>query len=137
MQLFQPVETKLIHILIAAGLVFWAIASVLPSASTRSENAAGGLSKIRIGSANYRKEGFGVVMIASFAIYNDNAYPVKDVTVTCRHGTPSGTIIDQSTRTIYEKITAGGYTFINDFNMGFVSPQATTSGCQATGFSRA
>ena len=38
-------------------------------------------------------------MVATFVIYNDNKFPVKDLVVTCTHTANSGTVIDSNTRT--------------------------------------
>lgn len=77
-----------------------------------------------------------MVFIASFAIHKDNDYRIKDVTVTCHHAAPSGSDIDKNARTVFEKVSSRGYTYVRDINMGFVAAQAVKTACIATGFSR-
>jgi 5-keto 4-deoxyuronate isomerase len=78
---------------------------------------------------NWYKGGFENIMLADFVFKNDNDFPVKDLTVECIHSAPSGTQIDQNTRTIYEVIPAHGTKSIQKFNMGFIHSQAERSSC--------
>ena len=94
------------------------------------------LHKLRIGGVSWEKSGFGSVMIATFVIYNDNTFPIKDVAVTCTHAADSGTIIDSNTRTIYELIKARGYYSVVKLNMGFIHSAVNSSVCHAVNFSR-
>ena len=87
------------------------------------------LRKISIESWSWRKGGFDNIMMADFVFQNDNPFPVKDLTVECVHSAPSGTKIDQNTRTIYEVIPAHGSKSITNFNMGFIDNQAERSFC--------
>src|SRR5687768_4333524 len=43
-------------------------------------------------------------MKADFTITNGNDFDIKDIRITCEHIAPSGTTIDNSTRTIYDII---------------------------------
>lgn len=73
--------------------------SSAPSGTSVQGSKTHHLSKFRIGNFRWEKGGFGAVMVATFAIYNDNEFAVKDVEVTCVHSTPGGTLIDRNTRT--------------------------------------
>lgn len=70
-----------------------------------------------------------VTFTASFTIENKNAFPVKDVEITCHHYANSGTEIDSNTRTVYEIVPAKGSKRINGFAMGFIHSQAAKSAC--------
>ncbi len=70
------------------------------------------------------------VMTASFTFVNPSDYDVKDLKVRCTHSAPSGTKIDENTRTVFEVVSARSSKAIREFNMGFVHSQATRSGCQ-------
>jgi len=82
---------------------------------------------------SWSKEGFGNVMIANFSIKNTLPWPIKDIEIQCTHSAPSGTTIDQNTRTIYERIEANKVRRISNFNMGFIHSQASRSGCNIVG----
>ena len=86
---------------------------------------------------SWNKDGFDNIMILSTDIKNPLEYTVKDIEITCTHYANSGTKIDSNTRTIYEQIPANGSLNLDDFNMGFIHTQATKSGCNVTGASRA
>lgn len=94
------------------------------------------LHNVRIGGFSWEKSGFGSVMKATFVIYNDNLFPVKDVTVTCKHAADSGTIIDSNTRTIYERVDARSYYSVIGMNMGFIHSAVNSSSCRVVNFSR-
>lgn len=78
----------------------------------------------------WSKDGFGTIMIVDLVFTNSSPYPAKDITVTCTHYAPSGTEIDSNTRTIYEVIPAKGIKKVNDFNMGFIHSQASSTTCK-------
>jgi hypothetical protein len=94
------------------------------------------LTNMRIGGFSWKTDGFGTVMVATFVIYNNNAFPVKDAVVTCFHSTNSGTAIDRNTRTVYERIEANGYQSVVEMNMGFIHSASTKSSCRVTDFTR-
>lgn len=94
------------------------------------------LKSIRLGGLRWEKSGFGTVMVATFTVYNDNPFPIKDVEVTCVHSTNSGTVIDRNTRTIYERLDARGYVAVPEMNMGFIHSAANSTRCAPTDFSR-
>ena len=87
------------------------------------------LRKIRIENFNWYKGAFDTVMLVDFVLKNDNDFPVKDLTVECVHTAPSGTKIDENTRTIYEVILAHGSKRMSKFNMGFIHTQVERSTC--------
>jgi hypothetical protein len=92
------------------------------------------LRKIHIENFNWYKDGFGNIMLVDFVFKNDNDFPVKDLTVECIHSAPSGTKIDENTRTIYEIVPAHGSKRIPKFNMGFIHSQAERSSCHITDY---
>jgi hypothetical protein len=74
--------------------------------------------------------GFGSIMIADFAIKNATDLAVKDIEVVCVLSAPSGTSVDSSRRTIYQRIGPRQTKRVSDFNMGFVHSQANSSQCR-------
>jgi hypothetical protein len=76
-----------------------------------------------------RKDEVGSILYESFTIRNDGDAAVKDLKIKCEHEAPSGTVIDSNTRTIYEIVPAHKSRTFPNFNMGFINPQATKSGC--------
>lgn len=66
---------------------------------------------------------------ASFTVDNKNTSAVKDITVHCTHFGKSGTAIDSSTRTIYDRFKPG-QTRVNGFDMGFLHDQAVSHACE-------
>ncbi len=75
------------------------------------------------------KAGFDSVMEINMTIKNNGTKDVKDLTVECVHSSNSGTVVDRNKREVYEVIKAGETKKINNFNMGFIHSQATSSGC--------
>jgi hypothetical protein len=104
-----------------------------PVATPSASNADQALRNVEIAKWSWQKGGFDSVMIATFTFKNNNDFPVKDVTVRCVHTAPSGTVIDDNTRTIYERIEPHKKHTVRDFSMGFIHSQANRSSCQVTG----
>ena len=137
----QPTSKKVLYILLAIVAVLWWFTnnSHPPSSASPSGSgtAASGdkeyvLSRVDISKFSWRKDGFGNVMEADFAITNKSNHDVKDCTIECTHSAPSGTVIDSNKRTIYEVIKAGKTRSFRNFNMGFIHSQARRSGCKIT-----
>ena len=83
---------------------------------------------------NFKKSGFGNVMIADFEIKNDSNISVKDIKIKCEHYASSGTKIDSNTRTIYEVVEANSVKKIKEQNMGFIHSQVQQSSCNIIDF---
>jgi hypothetical protein len=92
---------------------------------------------VQIINFTWRKTGFDNIMEASFTLKSNLPFTVKDIEVLCSHSAPSGTVIDNNRRTIFEILPAQGTLRINDFNMGFIHSQAQRSGCRVTSVSLA
>lgn len=73
-------------------------------------------------------------MVASFSFTNGSNHDVKDVEITCKHYAPSGTQIDENTRTIYEVFQAHKKKRIQEFEMGLIHSQAVRTNCKITDF---
>lgn len=91
--------------------------------------------QVRIADMTWSKTGFGTVMEATFKIRNANPHSVKDITILCELTAPSGTKVSRVTRTIYRRFDPG-ITNVSEFNMGFISDQASNAGCIVTDVSR-
>jgi hypothetical protein len=74
----------------------------------------------------------GLIMEADLTITNNNAYPIKDITVKCAHFAKSKTQIDSNSETFYDIIPAYESKSFRDINMGFIHNQAHTSSCRIT-----
>jgi len=79
---------------------------------------------------SWKKGGFGTTMQANFSLKNSLPWKVKDIEIRCKHSAPSGTMIDENSRTIYESIEPNKTRQISDFGMGFIHTQAHTSLCE-------
>jgi hypothetical protein len=88
------------------------------------------LESTRIAKFHGRTDESGMILYGTFTIRNDGDAAVKDLKIKCEHRAPSGTVIDSNTRTIYEIVPAHKSRTFSNFNMGFINPQATRSGCQ-------
>jgi len=104
-------------------------AAPAPPPLSRKEEA---LRHVEITKWSWKKGGFDSVMLATFTFKNNNTFAVKDITVRCTHSAESGTVIDNNTRTIYERIDAGKKHTVHDFSMGFIHTQASSSNCAIT-----
>jgi hypothetical protein len=104
-------------------------ATVEPAASSPDPHDLA-LTNTTITKLSWYKGGFGTVMMANLSIKNDGDAPVKDIEVKCEHSAPSGTKIDQNTKTIYELIPAHKTRTFRNFNMGFIDSQATGTNCR-------
>jgi hypothetical protein len=132
---------KIVFGLIILGVIINVITEKnSPTSSTATQGTSGApsresiLRKIRIENFNWYKDGFGNIMLVDFVFKNDNDFPVKDLTVKCIHSAPSGTKIDENTRTIYEVVPSHGSKRISKFNMGFIHSQAERSFCHITDY---
>jgi hypothetical protein len=129
---------KIVFGLFILGIIIHVITDKnLPDASigkSTSSSRESILKKIRIENFNWSKGGFDNIMLADFVFKNDNDFPVKDLTVECIHSAPSGTKIDENTRTIYEVVPAHGSKRMLKFNMGFIHSQVERSSCHITDY---
>ncbi|MBR0994162.1 hypothetical protein JQ580_25910 [Bradyrhizobium japonicum] len=95
------------------------------------------LGRLKVDSLTWEKDGFGTVMKASFVIRNNSTVDVKDIVVTCKHSSNSGTNIDSNTRTVYEKVPHNSYQAVIGFNMGFIHSAVSRSACSVDAYSPA
>jgi hypothetical protein len=137
----SPVYTWALAIGIVGGLGL-AILNVAGSSTTQQSAASAAYSSLpeRLPlhlRFDWTKGGFGAVMMADFTITNNSNVDVKDIEITCTHRANSGTVIDSNKRTIYERVSAGRYRIVRNFNMGFIHGQAQKSSCEITDYKRA
>jgi hypothetical protein len=95
-------------------------------------NPAEGLEVV---SFNWRKDGFGNVMVLDITLRNESDFPLRDFVINCIHSGPSGTVMDRNSRVLYEKLAAGGTHRFRNVNMGFIHSQAASSSCEVDGAS--
>lgn len=77
-----------------------------------------------------QRAGFGNIAEGTFTIWNRSTFDVKDIKIRCVHHANSGTVIDESTGTLYELVKAHSKRTFRNFNMGFMNSQAATSSCK-------
>lgn len=91
---------------------------------------------VKVASFSWRKKGFDNVMELDITIENMLPVQVKDIEIKCTHTAPSGTIIDQNKRIIYEIISSGRKRTFRKINMGFIHSQANRSSCSVVRVTR-
>jgi hypothetical protein len=123
------------------GIVFYLALSSFtglkgpPTASNRAPPAVGPKTeRVVMTQTHWTRGGFDTIMMLDFAVRNDNDYAVKDLTIKCQHFGPSGTRIDQNSRTVYERIPAHSSFSRQQFNMGFFHSQVAKSSCQVVDY---
>lgn len=89
---------------------------------------------VTISKWTWHKEGFDNVLVASFTINNANAFPVKDIEISCDEIAPSGTILGTTSRTIFNVIDPHGSKTVIAFDMGFIHPQTKGTRCLVSRF---
>ncbi len=82
----------------------------------------------------FTKGGFDSVMIANFAIENKTQSTIKDIEIVCDSYSETNTRIDSNRRTIYKLLAPGKSLEINEFNMGFISPNVSSTSCRTVKF---
>jgi hypothetical protein len=87
---------------------------------------------VKLTKTDWRKSGFGTVMVATLRFHNANDVAVKDVEVLCNQYGPSGTQIGTTVRTIYRTFPPKADTTVEDFSMGFIHIQSASAGCKVT-----
>lgn len=87
---------------------------------------------VEIKKLRWSKEAFGSVMMVDVTLENTAPVDIKDIGLTCRHYAESGTRIDANSKVIYQVVKANGTRRVNDFNMGFIHSQATSTSCEIT-----
>jgi hypothetical protein len=75
-------------------------------------------------------------MIAAIAVTNRNDHDVKDLDVKCTMHAPSGTVLGEARRTVYDVVPAEADRTFRDFNMGIIHSQANTARCNAVGLAK-
>lgn len=76
-----------------------------------------------------RKEAFGNVFVVDVTLRNDSLSNLKDFRITCRSRGRSGTELSNTTRVIYDVVTARSTRTFRELNLGFVNRQAASTAC--------
>ena len=90
------------------------------------------LNSLKLDKLEWKKGGFDNIMLLAATIKNEGTHDVKDLEISCRHSSNSGTKIDSNTKVVFELVKAGKSLRIKDFSMGFIHSQATSTSCQIT-----
>jgi hypothetical protein len=81
---------------------------------------------------DWRKDGFGVVMVLSkVTIKNPGKVAISDLRISCQTSGPSGTVISSPSTVLYERIEAGKTRTFRDVNLGFIHSQSARASCRA------
>ncbi|HEY3874038.1 MAG TPA: hypothetical protein VGM92_01045 [Candidatus Kapabacteria bacterium] len=102
----------------------------MPQPMTKLDPHEDAMKTTTIAKYHGHKDDSGMILYETFTIRNNGDAAVKDLTIKCDNGAPSGTVIDSNTRTIYQIVPAHKSRTFSNFNMGFIHPQATSSGCE-------
>jgi hypothetical protein len=130
--------TKIIGVFMVIGLINVITTNMSeqnssnPSGPPPVDPKAESLKGVSIDKWSWTKGGFDNVMVASFKIKNASSFNVKDITIECVHSSKSGTVIDRNSKIVYERVDAGRSINVNQFNMGFIDIQASSSSCHIT-----
>lgn len=81
-------------------------------------------------SHSWRAGGFGSVMLADFTVKSTLLFAVKDIVVRCIGYGNSGTAISEHSAVLYDVVPANATKRISGVNLGFMSSQTATAGCQ-------
>lgn len=78
---------------------------------------------------SWQKGGFGIVMLGTFKVTNNNDFDVKDVTILCAMAGPSGTTLSAPSVTVYRTVKAKSSATFRDVNVGLIDDQVTRGAC--------
>lgn len=78
---------------------------------------------------DWRKGGFGNIMLIDATIKNENAFDVKDLSISCEGRGASGTLITRTEQVIYQTVKSKSSRTIKNINLGFMDPQTATASC--------
>lgn len=126
---------RLIGGFLAISVIYIILNPTHTSSSTSTTNKSpkeAALDAVKIKDMRWTTGGFGTIMLLSLTLQNDGERPIKDVQLTCKHSSNSGTQIDRNQKVIFEKIEPGKSFKLKDFSMGFIHSQATSTGCAVT-----
>lgn len=68
-------------------------------------------------------------------VKNNSPKDIWDIKINCKQVSSSGTVVNDTTKTFYQKIIAGQHWPLENFPMGLSHPQANTLRCSIEGFS--
>lgn len=132
-------------VLAAAGYAFWlhmqddgpritsSISAPAANINADAERQAQ-LASVRVDVIRWTKGGFGTVALTDLRIKNGRDAPIRDIAISCQFFAPSGTMVGNTTQTVYRSVAAGKTISVKDLNLGFVHSQAIKMACQTAGF---
>lgn len=87
---------------------------------------------VQVVTQKWARAGFGSVGVMDITVKNQNPFAVKDLVVTCDFAGRSGTRFGERSRTIFDVVEAGETKTFRKINMGFISDQAHSGGCEVS-----
>jgi hypothetical protein len=85
---------------------------------------------LRLEDMNWNIGGFGVVMLASFAIKNESPIPIKDILLRCTLYGKSGTSLGTKDHTIYDIVYPNKRISLKEVNLGVINQQSANASCR-------
>jgi len=67
-------------------------------------------------------------------VKNNSPKDIWDIKINCKQVSASGTVVNDTTKTFYQKIIAGQHWPLENFSMGFSHPQANVLRCSIEDF---
>jgi hypothetical protein len=80
-----------------------------------------------------RKGGFDTVAVISGRLKNTSQFPIKDVKLRCYSISPSGTMLNSDSITIYKVVPARGHVYFSDVVAGRIDQQSGSYQCTVRG----
>ncbi len=120
----------------AIGIVFAFVGGggqvSMPGSSTTPQLSprAQALKALKLTKMDWKKSGFGNVMIVDLTVENASGLPVKDIELECTLSGNSGTRIGSISKKIYERFDPGTRKTIKGFNMGLIDRQSEGATCE-------
>jgi hypothetical protein len=91
---------------------------------------------LRISSQSWRRGGLGSKALVTVTLRNGNAYPVKDIEISCAFARRDGSHLTDRTRMIRETVRTGGRRIFARLHVGFVNVNADRAKCSLVTASR-
>lgn len=86
--------------------------------------------KMSLSDFSWSTVAFDQIAEVSFVLKNGNDFSTKDVEVVCEFYGNSGTLLNRSTKTVYDIVKKNGRLPVKNLSMGFVNPQAASANCK-------
>jgi type IV pilus biogenesis protein CpaD/CtpE len=93
------------------------------------EQAAVPLDGLKIASQSWRRGGLGSIALVTFTLQNTNAYPVKDIQISCAFNRRDGSHLTDRARVIHDTVNTKSRKTFARVHVGFVNVTAAKAKC--------